>query len=196
MAAPIRAAMARAGFVPGADNAIHFADDLDRGLEECENALLAGVAPEVMANGVVPVRDLLGTVVGDPGAAENLLPYLERLELAAGTVLIEQGAVASDIFFIEAGRAAVVLAAGSERLRLATLGPGSIVGEMAFYLGQPRSAAVSAETPVVAWRLSSASLARLEADLPDALIGLHRGMAALLAERLSGANRLVRLLSD
>ena len=37
---------------------------------------------------------------------------------------------------------------------------------------------------------------RLEADLPDALIGFHRGMAALLAERLSGANRLVRLLSD
>jgi SulP family sulfate permease len=90
----------------------------------------------------------------------------------------------------------VLLTAGGEDVRLATLGPGAIVGEMAFYLGQARSASVRAEAPVVAWRLSSASLARLETDSPEALIGFHRGMAAILAERLSGANRLVRLLSD
>ncbi len=196
MDAGMRAAMARAGSATAPNPAIRFADDLDRGLEACENALLATTAPDVVSGAPVPVLDALATVTGDRSLAEQLLPYLERTDLAADAILIEQGAASSDIYFIEAGRAAVVLAAGAERVRLATLGPGAIVGEMAFYLGQVRSASVRAEAPVVAWRLSASSLARLEADLPDALIGFHRGMAAILAERLSGANRLVRLLSD
>lgn len=196
MGAEVHAALRRAGFAPGPDAAIHFAGDLDRGLEWCETALLSAIAPDVVGGRAVPVLDTLAAVTGDRALAERLLPYLERCELAADADLIAQGAAASDIFFVESGRAAVLLAAGGEDVRLATLGPGAIVGEMAFYLGQARSASVRAEAPVVAWRLSSASLARLESDLPEALIGFHRGMAAILAERLSGANRLVRLLSD
>lgn len=196
MTAEVHAALRRAGFAPGPSATIRFADDLDRGLEWCENALLATVAPEVIGGRPVPVLETLASVTGNREMAERLLPYLERKELAADAALIEQGAAASDILFIESGRAAVLLAAGGEDVRLATLGPGAIVGEMAFYLGQARSASVRAEAPVVAWRLSSASLARLETDSPEALIGFHRGMAAILAERLSGANRLVRLLSD
>ena len=88
------------------------------------------------------------------------------------------------------------VAASEGSLRLATVGPGSIVGEMAFYRGLPRAASVVAEEPLVAWRLSASSIARLEAEQPASLIRLHRGMAALLAERLGGANRLVQLLSD
>ena len=119
------------------------------------------------------------------------------MEVAAGDTLIAQGTPSSDIFFIEAGRAAVMLAAGGERIRLATMGPGSIVGEMAFYLGKERSRLGGGRRRrLVAWRLSAENLARLEAEIPERADPLHRGMAAILADRLAGANRLVRLLAD
>jgi SulP family sulfate permease len=196
MSPEVRGRLARAGFGAGTEAAIRFPDDLDHGLEWSEDALLAETAPDVIGGRPVPITETLATVTGDAALAARLMPYLDRLDLAAGTDLIVQGAAARDVYFIESGRAAVILAAGNERVRLATVGPGAIVGEMAFYLAEARSASVRAEVPVVAWRLSAASLARLETDLPEALIGFHRGMAALLAGRLSGANRLVRLMSD
>ncbi len=192
----VGSAMARGGFTPDPDSHVRFLGDLDHGLEWCENDLLAAVAPGIVANAPVPVIDLLVAVMKDQRHAESLLPYLERIEIGTGATLIEQGAPSNDVFFVEAGRAAVMLAAGKDRVRLATVGQGSIVGEMAFYLGKERSASVIAEAPLIAWRLSAESLARLEAESPEALICFHRGMAALLADRLAGANRLVRLLAD
>lgn len=195
MLAPVHAAMGRAGFGAGED-AIRFAEDLDRGLAWCETALLAEVAPGIAHGKPVAVIDTLEIVVGDAVTAAALEPYLERLELDGGARLIAQGAPSSDLFFIEAGRAAVTVTAADGSVRLATVGPGSIVGEMAFYRGHARFASVVAEEPLVAWRLSADSIARLEAEKPEALIRFHRGMAAILAERLAGTNRLVQLLSD
>ena len=196
MADVVRATMMRGGFTPDPEANLRFFGDLDHGLEWCENDLLASVAPEVVAGEPVPVIDLLVAVTKERKLAERLLPYLERLEIGAGETLIEQGAASNDVFFVETGRAAVMLAAGNDRVRLATVGRGSIVGEMAFYLGKERSASVIAEVPLIAWRLSADSLARLETESPETLIRFHRGMAALLADRLAGANRLVRLLAD
>jgi SulP family sulfate permease len=195
MAGSVKAAMAR-GEIAREDSHVRFFDDLDHGLEWCENDLLAGVAPAIADRGAVKPTDLLVAVMKDRALAETLFPYLERLEVQTGDRLIEQGAPSSDIFFVEDGRAAVVLATGEERVHLATIGPGAIVGEMAFYLGRERSASVVAEAPLTAWRLSAESLSRLEAESPTTLIRFHRGMAEILAERLAGANRLVRLLAD
>jgi len=71
--------------------------------------------------------------------------------LPAGSHLITQGEPSDDIFFIESGRAAVELGTGSgHHIRLATIGHGAIVGEIAFYLAAPRSASVIAEDDIVA----------------------------------------------
>jgi SulP family sulfate permease len=196
MADGVRTAMARGGFATDADSQVRLFDDLDHALEWCENDLLASIAPGIAAIGPVPAIDLLIGVLKDRTLAETLLPYLERLKVATGDRLIEQGAPSSDIFFVEDGRAAVMLASGNERVQLATIGSGAIVGEMAFYLGKARSASVVAEAPLVVWRLSAENLARLEAESPATLIRFHRGMAEILAQRLAGANRLVRLLAD
>lgn len=193
---PVRAAMDRAGFGPGGESAVVFAEDFDRGLAWCESALLAAVAPDIVAGTPVAVRDILAMVVGDAATADVLMPYLDRLERETGDTLIAEGAASSDLYFLEAGRAAVTIASPEGALRLATVGPGSIVGEMAFYRGGARVASVVAEEAIVAWQLSASSILRLEAERPAALIRFHRGMARLLAERLAGANRLVRLLSD
>ena len=122
-----------------------------------------------------PARDILIGVVGDAAFAEALIPYCERVEIAAGDALIAQGKPSDDIFFIEAGRAAVELANGTRPIRLATLAHGAIVGEVAFYLSVPRSASVVAESTLVAWRFSRANLDRLRATEPEIAARFHAG---------------------
>ena len=63
----------------------------------------------------------------DEQLAEAMLPHLERIEIAPGERLIEQGTPSADIFFIESGRAAVVLEDKEMvHVRVATVGSGSI----------------------------------------------------------------------
>jgi len=136
-------------------------------------------------------------VVKDRELAESLVPFLDRFEVVVGDKLIEEGKPSDDIYFMEEGRAAVVIETdGEHQVRVATVGRGSIVGEMSFYLDKPRSASVVAETPVIAWRLSTQSLERLCAASPEAAVAFHRGMAGMIADRLSSTNQLVRLLAD
>jgi SulP family sulfate permease len=113
-------------------------------------------------------------------------------------MLIERGAASNDIFFIETGHAAVDIPAetGEGSIRLATVGPGAIVGEMAFYLGEERSASIVAEEPMIVWRFSRAAMDRLQASAPGAALRFHEGMAAILAKRLTRTNRIVRFLAD
>jgi sulfate permease, SulP family len=85
---------------------------------------------------------------------------------------------------------------GKPPLRLATVGPGAVVGEVAFYLGEPRSASIIAEEPMVAFVFSRASLERLESEAPDAALKFHESIATMLARRLMQTNRLIRLLAD
>ena len=197
MSEAVRTAMTRGDLTLDTDPHIRVEPDLDHGLEWCENALLTEVAPEVVGSRPLSAIDLLVEVVKDRPLAEALLPHLERVDVGIGGKLIEQGTPSDDIYFVEQGRAAVMLEAKDQTpVRVATVTRGSIVGEMAFYLGKPRSASVVAESPLVAWRFSSERLEQMRAASPEAVVAFHRGMAGLLAGRLTSTNLLVRLLAD
>ena len=74
-------------------------------------------------------------------------------------------------------------------MRLRTVRPGVMVGEIAMYTGVPRTADVIAETPSVVLGLSRASIERLEAEEPEMAAALHRWLATTLAVRLTDADR-------
>lgn len=196
MSVAVGKAMLRGGLDDGADARVRIEPSFEHGVEWCENALLARVAPKLATAESRPARDILKAVVGDNSFAEALVPYCERIEIPAGTSLITQGKPSDDIFFIEAGRAAVELANGTQTIRLATLTHGAIVGEVAFYLSVPRSASVVAENTLVAWRFSRTNLERLRATEPQIAARFHEGVAAMLADRLTRTNRLIQLLAD
>ncbi len=196
MSGEVHKAMLRGGLEHGEASPVRIEPSFDHGVEWCENALLAEVAPKLATALSRPARDILMSVVGDETSAEALMPYCERIEIAAGDTLIAQGKPSDDIFFIEAGRAAVELGSGSHSIRLATLSHGAIVGEIAFYLSVPRSASVVAESPLVAWRFSRANLERLRAAEPEIAARFHEGLAAMLADRLTRTNRLIQLMAD
>ena len=196
MSDQVRAAMLRGGLEHGDGAHVRIAPNFDQGVEWCEDMLLSEVAPSLSRARSQPARDMLIEIVGDEAAADALIPYFERVEIGAGEALIAQGKPSDDIFFIEEGRAAVELASGAQQVRLATLAHGAIVGEVAFYLAVPRSASVVAESPVVAWRFSRTSLARLQESEPEIAARFHAGISAMLADRLTRTNRLIQLLAD
>ncbi len=172
------ARLARAGLGEGGP-AQRF-DDLDHALEWCEDRLLTAAR---------------ATTAPAPALVEELQPYLayaERFEAVPGTVLMRQGERSDDIFLIEDGLLTVCLEApGRPPIRLRTLLPGTVVGEVAFYLQAPRTASVIAEAPSRGWRLGRAALGRMLAENPDAAVRVHATLARLLAERVTDTNLLI-----
>jgi sulfate permease, SulP family len=122
--------------------------------------------------------------VGDRLPA-GLAAYMERVAVGEGTVVLRQDEPPGDLYVLEEGRLSVEMLTPEGRgMRLGTLRPGVVVGELAFYTGAPRIADVVAETPCVVLRCTREQIARIEADDPAAAIALHRWFAETLAGRL------------
>jgi len=185
----VRKQLERGGVVES-EGIVRFEPDLDRGLQRCEEDLLEGAAAE-------PLVVAAGSSDGLAGMPPGLRTYLERRELPVGTVLIRQDEQPDDVFVLESGRLSVeTVTPEGTRMRLRTLRPGVVVGEMAMYTGVPRSADVVAETPSVVLRLSRESIERVEAADPALAAALHRWLATTLSERLGESLRAFDALFD
>ncbi|WP_423065916.1 SulP family inorganic anion transporter [Devosia sp. CN2-171] len=173
----------------------HSEPDLEAGLTWAESQVL-GAAPAVPQD-VVSAEASLARLLGDADLADAIFPYLQRIPYEAGERLIQQGAVADDIYIVETGRGSVILEnERGESVNLLDFGPGTILGEVAFYGIERRSASALATAPGAAWKLSRAALSQVETDKPLAAAAFHRALARVLAERLQSANRLIRVLAD
>jgi sulfate permease, SulP family len=173
------------GGVVAIERVVRFEPDLDRGLQVCEDGLLGG--------SVVPV----GSSAALAGMPAGLSAYVSRESLAAGTVLIRQDEPPDDVFVLESGRLQVeMVTPEGTRMRLRTVLPGVVVGEIALYTGVPRTADVVAETPSVVLRLSRASIERMEATEPELAAALHRWLATTVSERLTDTLRAFDALLD
>jgi SulP family sulfate permease len=154
-----------------------FEPDLDHALEACEDELLAEAATR---SPVVRSSD-----DGD-GLTRRIEPYLERIVLPAGELLVRQGETSADVFLLDSGRLRVELeTAGGERLRLRSIRPGTIVGEVTHYTESPRTASVVAEVDCVVRRLDPAALDRMQREDPELAADVHEWFARLLAQRLT-----------
>ena len=183
---PVRAQLARGG-VTEQEGSLRFEPDLDRGLERCEDMVLEEEAP---AAGEEAPKD-------GGGVPSGLAPYLERVAVSEGAVVLRQEEPPGDIYVLAEGRLAVeTVTPEGRRMRLRSLRPGVVVGELAFYTGAPRTADVVAKTSCVILRCSREQIARIEADDPVAAIVLHRWFAETLAGRLSETMQTTATLLD
>ena len=170
---PVRKQLLRGGVSEG--ELVRFEPDLDRGLQRCEEVLLR--------DGAAEPADLDGDALA--GMPPGLRPYLERVSLEDGAVVIRQDEPPDDVYVLESGRLRVeTVTPEGTRMRLRTLRPGVMVGELAMYSGAPRTADVVAETPSVVLRLSKTAIERMETDDPELAAALHRWLATTIAGRL------------
>ena len=71
---------------------------------------------------------------------------------------------------------------------------GRVIGEIGFYLGQSRTAAVIADEPSTFYLLSAKSLANMEKKSPEVASYFHQLIIQLLAERTTHLIRTVSAL--
>ena len=177
------------------NNHIHIFPNLDRGLEWCEQQILATFDSITLTT--EQLWQQLQTFLTHTDRVEGLITYLERQEVPTGHYLIKQGDPPDDLFFIESGQITAQLERpGQEPIRLQTMRGGHIVGEIGFYLGQLRSAAVIADEPSVIYRLSQSTLKRMESQDPDIASTLHQLIIHRLAERVDHLVRAVNALQN
>ncbi len=186
---PVRAQLARGG-VDETEGLVVFEPDLDRGLQRCEDALLS-------APSLDEARREHPAAASPDGLPPGLAAHLERVSVPAGTVLLHQDDPPGDVYVLESGRLAVeTVTPEGTRLRLRTLRPGVVVGEITLYTDVPRTADVVAEIPSVVLRIDRGSIERLEAEEPELAAALHRWLATQLAERLTDTMRTFDVLLD
>ena len=120
-----------------------------------------------------------------------LSSYLLPVVLPAGQVLFAQGTNDRTLYLLESGTLSVHFEDEKQRLRLAIVSDGSIVGEGAFFSHQPRSATVQAGAPCKLWSLPALRFAELSNRQPGVALSLAMAAGAVLAKRLGNRRRRV-----
>jgi CRP/FNR family transcriptional regulator, cyclic AMP receptor protein len=113
----------------------------------------------------------------------SLAPYLSIRFLKAGEPLMNEGDSDREVFLLAEGELEVTVLGNS----VATLRPGSVVGEGAFFSGAPRSATVMPTQPGVAWGLSWEKFEAMTQKHPKLSVDLVKGMASVMAIRMREA---------
>ena len=172
----LRRALALTGAV------VAFEPDLDRALERCEDALLAEA-------GLTGDRPAFGDMVEElPGGADTwraLEPYVEEVRLESGASLVRQGDPGDCFWILADGRVSAVLERDDgSRLRLETLVPGQVLGELGFITDEPRSAHLLADEASRLYRMDRERWRELARERPAAAIALRDLLLRLAADRV------------
>ena len=163
--------------------------DLDHGLEWCEQQILNQVFPDADGLKTNNKREQFTQ------RFSQILEFFETKNYPSGTTIIRQGKDPGGITFIESGKITVMLETDTgKQIRLKTLGPGTVVGEVSLYLGSSASASVIADTDCQVFFLSKESFKKMNLKAPDKTVELHTFIVELLSGRLAESNATIQAL--
>jgi CRP/FNR family cyclic AMP-dependent transcriptional regulator len=114
---------------------------------------------------------------------KQVAPYLSLRFFNTGDLLTTEGDQSRELYILAEGTVEV-------RIRntvVATLRPGTVVGEGTFFSGHTRSATVVAVSPGVAWALGWERFESLSKHHPRLALDLCRSIAAVMAVRMRDA---------
>jgi SulP family sulfate permease len=170
--------------------------DMNAALAWCEERVLerAGRGPGAAEGGF---EAWLAAQLGSGVSATDFIAYLERHEAAAAQVLYRQGDGADEIDLVAAGRLVVDVTDSNtgRTVRTRVVTSCSVVGEMGFYRGVPRSATVSAEGPASRYTLKREAYERMRRERPALAIAFDNYLLRALSDRINLADRMVAALT-
>jgi len=114
---------------------------------------------------------------------KTLAPYLSMRFLKQGDPLMREGESERELFILADGELQVSILGNT----IATLVPGTVVGEGTFFSGAPRSATVTPSGPGVAWGLNWEKFNAMTNKHPKLAVDLVSSLAAVLAIRMREA---------
>jgi SulP family sulfate permease len=174
-------------------NDVTIVSDLDRALESCEQKVIETHLAEI---GDRPsLRAWLSDALGSGEHADQLAEYCRRIEVETGDIIAQQGDAATSMHFILEGRVGIIVNVDDGRtMRVRSLGRHTTIGEMGLITRRPRSATIQAEADSVLYELTADDYDRVKRERPALSQALLSYVVAVIAERLSFANRVVGVL--
>lgn len=116
-----------------------------------------------------------------PGKLKLLAFTSDRVSFDAGQTLFKQGDPGDAAYVVLSGSADVLVNSQSGEIKVATMEPNSIVGEIAILCDVSRTATVRANTPLETLRIRKEHFLKLLAEFPEMAVEIMR----VLADRLS-----------
>ncbi len=98
-----------------------------------------------------------------PEEAKRLAAFATETSIAEGQILMKQGDYSTELIAIEEGAAEVV----KDGQKVASLGPGDLIGEMGIIERRPRNADVIATSPMRVVKLTHWEIRRMSQDTID-----------------------------
>ncbi|MET0301912.1 MAG: cyclic nucleotide-binding domain-containing protein, partial [Methyloceanibacter sp.] len=162
-------------------------------VEWCEDMLL--MYHEVGEASTYSFETWLESEFGGAVDFPRIASFMEHQELKEGEFLFRQGEAADSVVLQASGSVAITIIDEHDRpIRLRRMVGHTVVGEMGFYRGVPRTASVIAEEPTVIYRLTRTAFDRMQEKDPAAAAALHKLIIRLLSDRLEFANREISAL--
>ncbi len=162
-------------------------EDLDHGMEWCEE--------QIIADKITDPDDRTSEIKLFESQFSDLLPYFESQTIEKNNKIIEQGADPKGLYFIKSGRVTVELdSKGDKRIRLKSMGTGTIVGEVSLYLKTQATASVITDEACEIYFLSNENFERLNREASDRAAELHTYVIKLLSDRLAKSNATIHAL--
>jgi len=122
----------------------------------------------------------------------------QRLSFKAGHTLFHQGDPGDAAYVVLSGSADVLVDSGSGEIKIANVGPNSIIGEIAILCEVSRTATVRANSNLDVLRIDKDQFLALLAEFPEMALQIIRVLADRLGqttEELSKARGIINRLS-
>jgi CRP-like cAMP-binding protein len=116
----------------------------------------------------------------------------KEVQLKAKDILFEEGDPSKNLYFLKKGAIRLFRRKGDGKIEIDTVRPGQVLGEMAFFDGQPRSASAEALVPSDLIEISHTALDDALNKFPEWLVTLTKTVST----RLRAANNRIRILES
>jgi len=164
-------------------------DDLDHGMEWCEEQIISETT-----TGSNKQKEEIDEIKLFEEKFADLLIYFESKDINQNTTLIEQGNDPDGLYFIKSGRVTVELRSSNNKIRLKSMGTGTVVGEVSLYLKTQATASVISNTACKTYFLSHENFEKLNKETPERAAELHTYIVKLLSDRLAKSNATIQAL--
>jgi len=164
-------------------------DDLDHGMEWCEEQIISE-----QTIGSNKQKEEIDEIKLFEEKFADLLIYFESKDINQNTTLIEQGNDPDGLYFIKSGRVTVELRSSNNKIRLKSMGTGTVVGEVSLYLKTQATASVISNTDCKTYFLSHENFEKLNKETPERAAELHTYIVKLLSDRLAKSNATIQAL--
>ena len=102
-----------------------------------------------------------------------------------GSLMFIEGEKGDEMFIIKSGKVKILKQEGVKTIELATLGPGSVLGEMSLLIDMPRSATAQVLEEVVALSINRTILEDTYNKIPPWLVSVIKGVVKRLADTMA-----------